>query len=42
MKTRQEEIKEMQEQEERCQKWVYGVMLVCILLVVVFMILDNV
>ena len=41
MKTRQEEIKEMQEREEKCQKWVYGIMVVCLVLMFLFMVFDS-
>jgi len=41
MKTREEEIKEMQEKEEKAQKWVYGIMVVCLILMFVFMIFDS-
>lgn len=40
MKTREEELKELREQEERSQKWVYGIMAVCLALTFLFMILD--
>ena len=41
MKTREDEIKEMQEREEKCQKWVYGTMVVCLVLMFLFMIFDS-
>lgn len=41
MKTREDEIKEMQEREEKAQKWVYGIMVVCLILVFVIMIHDS-
>jgi len=40
MKDRRQEIKEYQEREEKVQAWVYGIMVVCILLTFVFMICD--
>ena len=40
MKTREDELRELREKEEKSQKWVYGIMVVCLVLTFLFMIFD--